>query len=228
MGGMGSPPRVLVVEDDVAIRDAVVVALADAGLVTHAVGDAIAARRAVAGFCPDLVVLDVRLPGGDQEGFAVGRFVRDRGETPVLYLTAADGEADRLAGFAAGGDDYVVKPFLLSELVARVRAVLRRSGRLRSETLAVADLVVDELGRTATRAGTTLALTTTEFTVLVTLVRHRGMVLSKDQLLELVWGWEVEDPNVVERQISALRRKLEALGPRLIRTVRGAGYVLRP
>lgn len=225
---MGAPARILVVEDDVAIRDAVTVALVDAGW--HVAGAATGgeARQAVDAFRPDVLVLDVRLPEGDDEGLSVARFVRDRSEAPILFLTAADEEHDRLAGFGAGGDDYVVKPFLLSELVARIGALLRRAGASRPSTVAVADLIVDEPARVAARGGRVVDLTRTEFALLAALARHRGTVLSKEQLLDLVWEWEVDDPNVVERHVSALRRKLEAAGPRLVHTVRGVGYVLRP
>jgi two-component system OmpR family response regulator len=222
-----SPARVLVVEDDAAIREALVVALSDEGYEVRPAEDGILALRGAEEFRPDLAIVDIRLPRGP-DGLAVARRLREAMNLPVLFVTAADGLEDRLAGFAAGADDYVVKPFSMSELLMRVRAILRRSGRLRSLVWQVADLLVDEAARLVTRNGVTIDLTPTEFELLSTLGRHRGQVLSKPQLLSLVWGYEAFDPNVIEAHISALRRKLEEHGPRLIHTVRGAGYGLRP
>jgi two-component system OmpR family response regulator len=222
-----SPARILVVEDDSAIREALVVALGDEGHDVRPTENGISAFRAAEEFRPDLAIVDIRLPGGP-DGLTVARRLREAVDLPVLFLTAADGLEDRLAGFAAGADDYMVKPFSMSELLMRVRAILRRSGRLRSQVWEVADLLVDEAARVVTRSGAAINLTPTEFELLSTLGRHRGQVLSKAQLLSLVWGYEAYDPNVVEAHISALRRKLEDHGPRLIHTVRGAGYGLRP
>jgi two-component system, OmpR family, response regulator len=222
-----SPVRILVVEDDSAIREALVVAMAEEGYEVQPAEDGVSAMRGAEEFRPDLAIVDIRLPGGP-DGLAVARRIREAADLPVLFLTAADGLEDRLAGFAAGADDYIVKPFSMSELLMRVRAVLRRSGRLRSQVWQVGDLFVDEAARVVTRSGATIDLTHTEFELLSTLGRHRGQVLSKAQLLSQVWGYEAYDPNVVEAHISALRRKLEEHGPRLIHTVRGAGYGLRP
>lgn len=222
-----SPVRILVVEDDSAIREALVVAMAEEGYDVRPAQDGVSAMRGAEEFRPDLAIVDIRLPGGP-DGLAVARRIREAADLPVLFLTAADGLEDRLAGFAAGADDYIVKPFSISELLMRVRAVLRRSGRLRSQVWQVGDLFVDEAARVVTRSGATIDLTHTEFELLSTLGRHRGQVLSKAQLLSQVWGYEAYDPNVVEAHISALRRKLEEHGPRLIHTVRGAGYGLRP
>jgi DNA-binding response OmpR family regulator len=145
-----------------------------------------------------------------------------------VFLTARDGLDDRLAGFALGADDYLVKPFALEELLARVRAVLRRAGR-ESRPLEAGDLLVDEAAALATRDGEPLPLTPTELRLLAFLMRHRGQVLSKYQLLTQVWGYDSYDPNLVEVHTSALRRKLEARGgERLIHTVRGIGYRLGP
>ena len=215
------------VEDDSAIREALVVAMADEGYEVRPAEDGVSALRGAEEFRPDLAIVDIRLPGGP-DGLAVARRIREAADLPVLFLTAADGLEDRLAGFAAGADDYIVKPFSMSELLMRVRAVLRRSGRLRSQVWQVGDLFVDEAARVVTRSGATIDLTHTEFELLSTLGRHRGQVLSKTQLLSQIWGYEAYDPNVVEAHISALRRKLEEHGPRLIHTVRGAGYGLRP
>ena len=223
---MRGPIRILVVEDDASIREAVAVALRDEGCQVRAVDDGSSALRAADDFRPDLAIVDVRLPSGP-DGLAVARGIREAHDLPVVFLTAADGLEDRLAGFAAGADDYVVKPFSVPELLMRLRAILRRTGRLRSAVWQIDDLVVDEGGRVVTRGGVMIELTPTEFELLSTLGRHRGRVLSKPQLLSLVWRYEAYDPNVVEAHVSALRRKLNAHGDELIHTVRSAGYVLR-
>lgn len=219
-------PRVLLIEDDAALRDAVRVALLAEGYRVEAHTDGTTARSVAERFRPDLAVLDVRLPTGPS-GLSVGHMLREFRELPLMFLTAADSTEDRLAGFAAGADDYLVKPFVMAELLARVRALLRRSGRLSSETWQVDDLVVDEAARTARRAGASLHLTHTEFDLLLALGRNPDRVLSKTQLLASVWGFESYDVNLVEVHVSALRRKLETNGPRLIQTVRGAGYRLQ-
>jgi two-component system OmpR family response regulator len=222
-----APIRVLVVEDDAAIREALVVALGDEGYEVRPAEDGSSALRGAEEFRPDLAIVDIRLPTGP-DGLAVARRIREANDLPVLFLTAADGLEDRLAGFAAGADDYIVKPFSMPELLMRIRAILRRTGRLRSGAWQVGDLLVDEAARVVTRNGEVIDLTPTEFEILSTLGRHRGQVLTKVQLLSLVWGYEAYDPNVVEAHVSSLRRKLEVHGPRLIHTVRGAGYGLRP
>lgn len=221
-----APSRVLLVEDDAAIRDAVAATLADVGYRVSAQPDGTRLRGTVATFRPDLVILDIMLPGPD--GLALARALRDGGDLPILFLTARDGIDDRLAGFATGADDYLVKPFVMAELLARVQALLRRSGRLRSATTEAGDLVVDESVNAAWRAGQPLDLTPTEFRLLAYLVSHRGRTLSKTQLLTQVWGYGSYDPNLVEVRISSLRRKLEALGPRIIHTRHGHGYTVRP
>jgi two-component system OmpR family response regulator len=178
-------------------------------------------------FRPDLAILDVTLPGPGPDGLALARALRIRGDLPILFLTARDGLDDRLAGFAAGADDYLVKPFALAELLARVQALLRRSGRLRSPTTQVGDLVLDEPASTARRADRALDLTPTEFRLLVYLVARRGRTVSKAELLTQVWGYGSYDPNLVEVRISSLRRKLEAHGPRILHTVHGHRYAIR-
>lgn len=217
---------VLVVEDDDTLRHAVDVALRRAGYTVRAEADGKAVDRAVKEFRPDLAILDVRLPVGP-DGYAIARSLRDQhDDLPILFLTAADSRRARLEGFEAGGDDYVIKPFDTEELLARVAALLRRSGRQRVWRLA--DVVVDEGTRTVTRNGHDLGLTRTEYELMSVLVRHPGQVLSKDQLLRQVWGFDAWDTNLVEVHMSSLRRKLETHGPRLVHTVRGSGYTLRP
>ena len=212
------------VEDSEAIRAAVLTALRDARFTVHGLPDGSNLERELEAFRPDLVVLDVMLPCRD--GFALLDVVRGRTDAGVVMLTARDGVADRLRGLDRGADDYVVKPFVLAELVARVTAVLRRLGRAPS-TIEVGDLVLAAESGVAVRAGQRLDLTATELRLLGYLAAQRGRVVSKTQILTAVWGYDAYDPNLVEVHVSALRRKLEAHGPRLLHTVRGLGYVLR-
>jgi DNA-binding response OmpR family regulator len=223
---MRAPPaRVLVVEDEPAIRDSVCTALAEAGYLVRVQADGTRLREVAGSFRPDLAILDIMLPGPD--GLSLARLLRAGDDLPVLFLTARDALDDRLAGFAAGADDYLVKPFALTELLARVHALLRRAGRLRSVTIQAGDLVLDEAARAAWRAGQPLELTPTEFQLLAYLLARRGRAVSKAELLTQVWGYGCYDPNLVEVRISSLRRKLEARGPRIIHTARGHGYTIR-
>ncbi len=221
---MSPHPRLLVVEDDTAIRESLDRALAAAGFEVRVLADGEELEREVEAFAPDLVVLDWMLPG--RQGPELVRVVRSRSRAAVVMLTARDAVADRLQGFELGADDYLVKPFVTDELVARVRAVLRRSGVL-SGRVEVDDLVIDEAAGTATRGGTRLPLTATEFRLLCFLGAHRDRVLSPVQILSQVWGYDQYADNLVQVHVSALRRKLEAHGPRLLHTERGLGYVLR-
>jgi len=219
---VSEPARVLVVEDAEAIRAAVLTGLTDAGFGVAGRAHGAELERDLVTFRPDLVVLDVMLPGRD--GFALLEVVRRHSAAGVLLLTARDGIDDRLRGLHSGADDYLVKPFVLAELVARVTAVLRRLGRTPS-TVEIGDLMLDSAAGTVHRAGQPIELTATERRLLEHLAAHRGQVLSKVALLTSVWGYEDFDPNLVEVHISALRRKLGE--PRLLHTVRGLGYVLR-
>jgi two-component system OmpR family response regulator len=215
-------PRVVVVEDEEPVRQAIARALSREGLAVTSFSDNPGPGPVLAA-APDLVVLDVMLPSGD--GFELARALRDARDLLIVFLTARDAVEDRLRGFGVGADDYLIKPFTLEELLARVRAVLRRTGRL-GAAIEAGDVVVDEHAGLAARADTPLELTATELRLLAYFVRQRGLLLSKHQLLTQVWGYDAYDPNVVEVHVSALRRKLEAHGPRILHTVRGLGYRL--
>ena len=219
--------RLLMIEDDRSARESVGAALTQMGYTVLGRPTGEDLDEALSTFRPDLAIIDINLPSGP-DGFALARQVRASAGVPVLFLTAADTLASRLSGFEAGGDDYLVKPFAMAELLARIRAVLRRSGRLQSSVTEVRDLVIDEGAKTAVRAGHELDLTPTEYELLCALVRTPGKVVSKAQLLSLVWGFDAYDANVVEVHVSSLRRKMKAHGPRLVHTERGRGYVLRP
>ena len=186
------------------------------------------ALRAVTAARPDLVLLDVMLPDGD--GFEVVRRLRSSGpDVPVIFVTARDGVRERVAGLALGADDYVTKPFSLDEVLERIRAVLRRTGRAAAKPrLRVAGLELDEDGHEVRRDGIPIALTPTEFRLLRFLMSNAGRVLSKQQIFDQVWDHNpAGDANVVEPCVSYLRRKVDQGEPRLIHTIRGVGYVLR-
>jgi two-component system, OmpR family, response regulator len=233
-------PRVLVVDDEPNIRELVQVALNFHGcaVTTGATGeDALQLAHA---YDPDLIVLDVLLP--DIDGFEVCRRLRSvANDVPVIFLTARDATADTVTGLTIGGDDYITKPFSVEALVARVRAVLRRTAGHRGgaaeadgqedsqATLRVADLELDEDHWTVRRAGVPIELSPTEFRLLAYLMRNQGLMLTRRQLLDNVWGWEYAGQSqVLETYVSYLRRKLDPLGPPLIHTQRGVGYCLRP
>lgn len=218
--------RVLVVEDDHKTADYLQRALTENGYVVDVARDGIDGRHLALEGEYDLIVLDVMLPGID--GFGVLAALRKSRHTPVLMLTARDNVDDRVRGLQSGADDYLVKPFAFSELLARVQALLRR-GRVQDATvLKIADLEVDLASRRAVRAGQRLDLTAKEFTLLVTLLRRRGQVLSRSQLAELVWDMNFDsDTNVVEVAVRRLRAKIDDPYPaKLLRTVRGMGYVI--
>ncbi|HXS44595.1 MAG TPA: response regulator transcription factor [Solirubrobacteraceae bacterium] len=227
---IGAPdPLVLVVDDEASVRQALERALALEGFSVTTADGGRAALDAIAARPPAVIVLDVAMP--DLDGVSVVRRLRTAGlDVPVCILSARDDVEDRVAGLQAGADDYLVKPFALPELTARLHALLRRRGHAGTGPAVVGDVVVDPRRRVATRAGRDLELTRREFELLEAFARHPGQVLSRDQLLERVWGYtSAVETNVVDVFVGYLRRKLEAVGePRVLRTVRGVGWVLRP
>jgi two-component system, OmpR family, response regulator len=227
----GGPVRVLVVDDEPTLADLLAMALRYEGWDVRSAADGLGAVRTARDFRPDAVVLDMMLP--DIDGLEVLR--RLRGETPgvpVLFLTAKDSVEDRIAGLTAGGDDYVTKPFSLEEVVARLRGLMRRTGRAPVRTqpqLVVGDLSLDEDSHEVRRGGDQVTLTATEFELLRYLMRNPRRVLSKSQILDRVWNYDFGgQANVVELYISYLRKKIDAGRSPMIHTMRGAGYVLKP
>ncbi len=220
-------PRLLAVDDDPEILDLLRRGLLIEGFDVRVATGGEAALQALAERPTDIVILDVMMPGLD--GLAVLKRIRDTSDIPVLFLSARERVRDRIAGLDAGGDDYLPKPFAFGELVARLRALLRRPGSAESERLVFADLQLDEAARQVTRAGAVVPLTATEFDLLRVFIREPRRVLSRERLLEAAWGFAPDTiSNVVDVYVGYLRRKLEADGhPRLIWTVRGVGYVLR-
>ena len=229
MPARGDKSRVLVVEDDPHVREAVERALRFEGYDVHTAVDGNDGLLKVDELTPDAIVLDVLMPGTD--GLAVCRILRDRGNhTPILMLTARHEVSDRVAGLDAGADDYLVKPFALDELFARVRALLRRSSVTDGDTtLTVADLVLDPKRRRVWRAGSELELTKTEFDLLELLMFNAGIVVTRETIYERIWGYDFETSSKsLDVYIGYLRRKTEADGaPRLIHTIRGIGYTAR-
>jgi two-component system, OmpR family, response regulator len=227
----GTPLRVLVVDDEPNIAELLRMALRYEGWdveVAHTGSQAVSTARKQS---PDAVVLDMMLP--DFDGMEVLRRLRsEQDDVPVLFLTARDAVEDRVAGLTAGGDDYVTKPFSLEEVVARLRALMRRAGAQQSaehSILTVGDLVLDEDSHEVSRAGTPINLTATEFELLRYLMRNPKRVLSKAQILDRVWNYDFGgQANVVELYISYLRKKVDAGREPMIHTMRGAGYVLKP
>lgn len=222
--------RLLVVDDEPNIVELLTASLRFAGFEVEAATSGAESVPLARRYRPDLVILDVMLP--DLDGFATLRRLRESGaHVPVLFLTARDGTEDKVTGLTLGGDDYVTKPFSLEELIARIRAVLRRArGTAGGPTsrLEFADLELDDDSHEVFRAGRPIALSPTEFNLLRYFLANPNRVLSKVQILDHVWNYDFGgDAGVVESYVSYLRRKLDGEGPRLLHTVRGVGYVLR-
>lgn len=227
----GSPVRVLVVDDEANLTELLAMALRYEGWDVSTAGTGRAAVRAAKELAPDAVVLDMMLP--DIDGLEVLRRMRaESPAVPVLFLTAKDAVEDRVAGLTAGGDDYVTKPFSLEEVVARLRALMRRTAAVVSQEsaqLVVGDLSLDEDSHEVTRDGSQIQLTATEFELLRYLMRNPRRVLSKAQILDRVWHYDFGgQANVVELYISYLRKKIDAGRAPMIHTMRGVGYVLKP
>jgi two-component system, OmpR family, response regulator len=224
-----SGTRVLVVDDEPNIAEVVTMALRFNGFTVETAASGREALAAVSSFKPHLMVLDVMLP--DIEGFDVAaRLGAQRAGLPIIFLTARDATEDKLRGLTGGGDDYMTKPFSLEELVARIRTILRRSGQADAESvrLVFEDLELDEESHEVTRAGTPIELTATEYRLLRYLMLNPRRVMTRAQLLDHVWNYDFGgDGRVLETYISYLRKKLDAHGPSLIRTVRGVGYALQ-
>jgi Response regulators consisting of a CheY-like receiver domain and a winged-helix DNA-binding domain len=219
--------RILVVDDEPRITDLVAMALRYEGFEVETAGTGRAALKMVEEFRPALIVLDVMLP--DMDGFAVTeRLAADRVKVPILFLTARDAVEDKVRGLTLGGDDYVTKPFSIEELVARIRALLRRTDPVgESGPLVFVDLELDDQTHEVRRAGTPVELTATEFRLLRYLMENAPRVLSKAQILDHVWHYDFGgDANIVETYVSYLRRKIDGMGQPLIQTVRGVGYRL--
>ncbi|MCO1657005.1 response regulator transcription factor [Pseudonocardia humida] len=224
--------RLLVVEDEATVRELLAATLRFAGFEVTSVATAGEAVATATREPPDLVLLDVMLP--DMDGFEVVRRLRDLrvsgpgGPVPVLFLTARDRQADKVTGLSLGADDYVTKPFDLEELIARIRAILRRTAGHHTGVLTVGALALDPDGHQVTRGGRPLRVTATEFRLLRYLMENAGQVVSKAQILDRVWHYDFAgDAGIVDTYISYLRRKVDVEEPRLIHTVHGVGYVMR-
>jgi two-component system, OmpR family, response regulator len=221
--------RVLVVDDEPNIADVISMALRYQGFTVESAADGKSALRAVAKFKPHLMVLDIMLP--DMEGFEVARRLgAQRGDVPIIFLTARDATEDKIRGLTTGGDDYVTKPFSLEELVARIRTILRRAGLSEPDSarLAFEDLELDEETREVFRAGHAIELSATEYRLLHYFMVNPRRVLTRSQILDHVWDYDFGgDAGVLETYVSYLRKKLNPHGPQLIHTVRGVGYALR-
>ncbi|APS20690.1 MULTISPECIES: response regulator transcription factor [unclassified Streptomyces] len=232
------PQRILIVDDEPAVREALRRSLAFEGYGTQVAVDGYDALAMAEAYAPDLIVLDIQMPRMD--GLTAARRIRATGSTtPILMLTARDTVGDRVTGLDAGADDYLVKPFELDELFARIRALLRRSGYASAaaagaeapddDVLSFADLRMDLATREVTRGERRVELTRTEFTLLEMFLSHPRQVLTREQILKAVWGFDFEpSSNSLDVYVMYLRRKTEAGGePRLVHTVRGVGYALR-
>jgi two-component system OmpR family response regulator len=229
MAAEANAHRVLVVDDEPNLLEVVSMALRFQGFAVETAGTGREALAAVRSFNPHLMVLDVMLP--DMEGFDVAaRLGAQRAGVPIIFLTARDATEDKVRGLSGGGDDYMTKPFSLEELVARIRTILRRTGQATPESgrLVFEDLEMDEESREVARAGVPIELTATEYRLLRYLMLNPRRVMTRAQLLDHVWNYDFGgDGRVLETYISYLRKKLDAHGPSLIKTVRGVGYALQ-
>ncbi|MBP2326498.1 two-component system OmpR family response regulator [Kibdelosporangium banguiense] len=224
--------RLLVVDDEATVRELLSAALRFAGFRVTSAETGCEAVAAAKQQPPDLVLLDVMLP--DMDGFEVVRLLREQrpegrnGPIPVLFLTARDRQADKVTGLSLGADDYVTKPFDLEELIARIRAILRRTKGFQVDLVTVGALVLDAEGHQVTRAGQPVRVSATEFRLLRYLMENAGRVVSKAQILDQVWHYDFGgDASIVDTYISYLRRKVDTSEPKLIHTVHGVGYVMR-
>ena len=223
-----SGEKLLLVDDEDNLRSMLEAALRHTGFEVHPAATGREALAAVGEVHPDLIVLDVMLP--DLDGFDVCKRLRSEGDrTPVLFLTARDTTEDKVRGLTLGGDDYLAKPFSLDELVARITAILRRTGAAGNDAvLRCADLALDDEAHLVTRGGEEVALSPTEYNLLRYLLLNKGRVVSKVQILDHVWQYDFGgDGGVVETYIGYLRKKLDRSEPRLIHTIRGVGYAIR-
>ncbi|RSN69793.1 response regulator transcription factor [Actinomadura sp. WAC 06369] len=232
MTSRGGDERLLVVDDEDTVRELLSATLRFAGFQVTSAADAAEAVAAATAEPPDLVLLDVMLP--DMDGFEVVRRLRELslpgrvGPVPVLFLTARDQQAHKVTGLSLGADDYVTKPFDLEELIARIRAILRRTTGHQADVLRVGELELDVVGHQVTRAGRPVRVSPTELRLLRFLMENAGRVVSKAQILDRVWHYDFGgDASIVDTYISYLRRKVDTGEPKLIHTVHGVGYVLR-
>ncbi|MGA4506614.1 response regulator transcription factor [Propionibacteriaceae bacterium G1746] len=216
--------KIVVVEDSDVIRTAISSALRSQGHLVKALPDGTELEAVLVSGRPDVVILDVMLPGG-RDGFELLKVVRRLSRTGVIMVTARDEVESRVRGLSEGADDYLPKPFSMSELIARVESLLRRVGDNGAE-VTIGDLTVADGASLVQRSGVEISLTDTERKILAELARSPGRVVSKTHLLTAIWGYDGYDENIVEVHISSLRRRLEAAGPRVIHTVRGRGYKL--
>ena len=227
----GSPAHILVVDDEEVLAELLAAALRHRGWEVRTASDGWQALDVARDFDPDVVVLDIQMPGLDGME-TLERLRKTAPRLPVLFLTARDAVADRVAGLRAGADDYVTKPFDLDEVIARIDALLRRSGMsslTAPHVITVGDLQLDEDSHDVSRAGEAITLTNTEFELLRYLMENPNTVLSKSQILDRVWSYDFGGQvNVVELYVSYLRKKIEAGRTPMIHTIRGAGYILRP
>ncbi|MGL3151091.1 response regulator transcription factor [Microbacterium sp. A82] len=227
----GSALRILAVDDEQMLTDLLAMALRMEGWEVRTASSGLEALQVAHEFEPDALVLDIMMP--DLDGMSVLRRLRESGNlVPVLFLTAKDAVGDRIAGLTAGGDDYVTKPFSLEEVIARLRAIIRRTGLASSDEgqsiLRVGDLTLNEDSHEVERAGTEIELTATEFELLRYLMRNERRVLSKAQILDRVWSYDFGGKSsVVELYISYLRKKIDAGRTPLLHTVRGVGYMIK-